>query len=94
VSEAECEAFLQNKIANRFNQIEKKVVQSKVCIYTVTSDSYFVVDELPDFPEVLVASACSGHGFKHSAGLGEGIAEKVLGKKPGFDLEVFKWKSF
>lgn len=94
VSEAECEDFIQNKITNRFNHIEKKVVQSKVCIYTVTSDSYFVVDELPDFPEVLVASACSGHGFKHSAGLGEGIADKILGKKPRFDLEVFGWKGF
>ena len=94
VSEAECEEFIQNKIANRFNHIEKKVVQSKVCIYTVTSDSYFVVDELPDFPEVLVGSACSGHGFKHSSGLGEGIADKILGKKPRFDLEVFKWKEY
>lgn len=94
VSEAECEDFIQNKITNRFNHIEKKVVQSKVCIYTVTSDSYFVVDELPDFPEVLVASACSGHGFKHSAGLGEGIADKILGKKPRFDLEVFGWKAY
>ncbi|MCL6260082.1 N-methyl-L-tryptophan oxidase [Aquiflexum sp. TKW24L] len=94
VSEAEQSDFIQNKIANRFYHIEKKVVQSKVCIYTVTSDSYFVVDELPDFPEVLVASACSGHGFKHSAGLGEGIAAKILGKKAGFDLGVFGWREY
>jgi sarcosine oxidase len=94
VSTAESENFIQNKIANRFNHIEKKVVQSQVCIYTVTSDSYFVVDELPDFPEVLVASACSGHGFKHSAGLGEGIADKILGKKPRFDLEVLGFRDY
>ena len=94
VSDAECGDFIQNKIADRLNHIEKKVVQSKVCIYTVTSDSYFVVDELPDFPEVLVASACSGHGFKHSAGLGEAIADKILEKETRFDLGVFGWKDY
>jgi sarcosine oxidase len=28
---------------------------------------------------VTVVSACSGHGFKHSAALGEAIADKVAG---------------
>ncbi|MFD2201735.1 N-methyl-L-tryptophan oxidase [Shivajiella indica] len=92
VSKEEEEKFLLEKIANRFNLIEKKVIESKVCIYTVTPDSYFVVDSLPDFPEVMVASACSGHGFKHSAGLGEAIADKLLGKNTRFDLSPFKWK--
>lgn len=85
--------FLEEKIAGRFNHLEKQVIQSKVCIYTVTPDSYFVVDEMPDFPEVMVASACSGHGFKHSAGLGEAIAAKILGHAPRFDLSPFAWKN-
>lgn len=84
--------FLEEKIAGRFNQLEKQVLQSKVCIYTVTPDSYFVVDEIPDFPEVMVASACSGHGFKHSAGLGEAIALSLLGKVPEISLSAFSWK--
>jgi sarcosine oxidase len=83
--------FLAEKIADRFNHVEKNIFQSKVCIYTVTQDSYFVVDELPDFPEVLVASACSGHGFKHSAGLGEAITAKILGEPLLFNLEKFRW---
>lgn len=85
--------FLQEKIADRFNHVEKKIIQSKVCIYTVTQDSYFVVDELPDFPEVLVASACSGHGFKHSAALGEAISAKILGRPPLFSLDKFNWRN-
>jgi sarcosine oxidase len=86
--------FLEDKIADRFNHLDKKVLQSKVCIYTVTQDSYFVVDELPDFPEVLVASACSGHGFKHSAGLGEAIAAKLMGKSLIFPINNFGWKYY
>jgi sarcosine oxidase len=40
---------------------------------------------------VLIVSACSGHGFKHSAGLGEAIAEQVLGRASshGLDLQPF-----
>jgi sarcosine oxidase len=85
-------AFIQDKIAHRFNHLKKEVLASKVCIYTVTPDSYFVIDELPDFPEVLVASACSGHGFKHSAGLGEALADKLLNKLTKFELMPFQWK--
>ncbi|WP_194975412.1 N-methyl-L-tryptophan oxidase [Aquiflexum lacus] len=92
VSPDEDSLFIKEKIANRFNHIEKKVLQSKVCIYTVTQDSYFVVDELPDFPEVMVASACSGHGFKHSAALGEAISGKILEKSILFSLDKFAWQ--
>ncbi|EKB50857.1 N-methyl-L-tryptophan oxidase [Cecembia lonarensis] len=92
VTEEEQMAFIEEKIAGRFNLLDKQVLQSKVCIYTVTPDSYFVIDELPDFPEVLIASACSGHGFKHSAGLGEGIADHILGKNTKIDLKAFSWK--
>jgi sarcosine oxidase len=28
---------------------------------------------------VTIVSACSGHGFKHSAGLGDAIAARLLG---------------
>lgn len=92
VTAEEQASFLEEKIAGRFNHLERKVLQSKVCIYTVTADSYFVVDALPDFPEVMVASACSGHGFKHSAGLGEAIAQSLLGKKPIVSLLPFSWE--
>jgi len=90
VSLEEENAFLKEKISNRFNHLKKEVIQSKVCIYTVTPDSYFVVDDMPDFPEVLVASACSGHGFKHSAGLGEAIAERLLEREARFSLNPFR----
>lgn len=92
VTDEEQSLFLEEKIKGRFNGLGAEVHRSKVCIYTVTDESYFVVDELPDFPEVLMASACSGHGFKHSAGLGEAIAQKLLDRKTDLDLSPFRWK--
>jgi sarcosine oxidase len=91
ISPEEVAKFLINKIGKRFNGLKSSVERSKTCIYTMTPDSYFVVDRLPDFPEVLVASACSGHGFKHSAGLGEAIAMDLLGKASTRPLDAFKW---
>ena len=43
----------------------------------------FIIDRHPDFQRVIIASPCSGHGFKHSAGVGELLAEMVTdGRKP------------
>ena len=36
----------------------------RTCMFTNTPDEHFVIDRLPDTPEILVVSACSGHGFK------------------------------
>ena len=51
---------------------------AKVCMYTNTHDSHFIVDRLVDHPNVVVASACSGHGFKFSSVIGEILADLVV----------------
>ena len=93
VSVEEQQHFIREKIAGRLNFVTPEVKESKVCIYTMTEDSYFVVDALPDFPEVIVASPCSGHGFKHSAGLGEAIAQRLIHGISKIDLGSFSWKN-
>ena len=42
-----------------------------------------------DSERVWFASACSGHGFKHSAAVGEALAQKALGEEPTVDLRPF-----
>ena len=46
------------------------------CLYTTTPDSNFVIDVHPDNDRIMITSPCSGHGFKHSAAIGEALAEK------------------
>jgi sarcosine oxidase len=53
-------------------------LDAKVCMYTNTHDANFIVDRLPDDPNVVIASACSGHGFKFSSVIGEILADLVL----------------
>ena len=69
--------------------------ESQVCLYTNTPDLHFVIDEHPAHPgRVVVVSACSGHGFKFAAAIGEIVGDLVSGAKPRFDLSMFRMKRF
>ena len=43
---------------------------------------------------VLVVSACSGHGFKHSAGIGEAVAAELAGAGGTVDLSTLRPRTF
>jgi sarcosine oxidase len=60
-----------------------------VCMYTNTPDEHFILDYHPSFPQVLIASPCSGHGFKFSPVIGEIAATCLNGGTPPFDLRLF-----
>lgn len=47
----------------------------KTCMYTMTPDEDFVIDRLPSDPRIVVASACSGHGYKFASVIGEVLAD-------------------
>ncbi len=60
-----------------------------VCMYTNTPDEHFWIDRDPRNSQVLIASACSGHGFKFSPVVGEILADLAQCKPPRFDLSLF-----
>ncbi|WP_158281074.1 FAD-dependent oxidoreductase [Promicromonospora sp. AC04] len=53
--------------------------EAAACLYTMTPDRRFVLGALPGRPEVIVAAACSGHGFKFGPAIGEAVADLVAG---------------
>jgi len=63
---------------------------SAVCLYTTTPDAHFLLDFHPDHPQVLLASLCSGHGFKFSSAFGEILADLLLAGRSRFDLSLFR----
>lgn len=48
---------------------------ASTCIYTNTPDHDFVVDLLPNHPNIAIAAGFSGHGFKFSIGIGKALAD-------------------
>jgi len=89
VAEVERDSMRQRHVLPRFQAPGARCTDARACLYTVTPDHGFVVDRLPGWPGVHVASACSGHGFKHSAALGEALAQQVLDLPERLDLRSF-----
>jgi sarcosine oxidase len=70
------------------------VRSATVCLYTNTPDEHFVIGRHPKHPQVILASPCSGHGFKFSPAIGEIAGCLLEGKKPPFDLSLFQPERF
>jgi sarcosine oxidase len=62
---------------------------SEVCLYTNAPDEHFVIGRHPSQPAVIVASPCSGHGFKFASAIGEVLADLATEREPKFDLSLF-----
>ncbi len=65
---------------------------SRVCPYTNTPDEHFLLDLHPDHPEVVLASACSGHGFKFGPAAGEIVADLALTGERDAVPARFHWR--
>ena len=94
VSEAETQAMYDQFIAPNFVGIGPECVKSVVCLYTMTPNGDFIIDHHPTYPDVFLASACSGHGFKHSAAVGQILAELALDGQTEFSIEPFRLSNF
>src|SRR5262249_6177072 len=65
-------------------------LHAETCLYTNTPDEHFVLGPLPDHPNVVVGSVCSGHGFKFGPLTGRLLAELALEGRttvPEFECE-------
>ncbi len=90
----EIDAMYREVVEPHFPGLSPICLKTVTCLYTVTPDSGFVIDRSTRNPNVLIASACSGHGFKHSAALGEAIAESILDGRSRLELSPFELSRF
>ncbi len=84
--EAELLGILERYIPDGVGPIRR----SAVCMYTNTADEDFILDRHPAEPRVVIASPCSGHGFKFSVLIGEICADLATDRRPRFDLAPFR----
>ncbi|MFJ4143904.1 N-methyl-L-tryptophan oxidase [Pseudomonas sp. NPDC089734] len=94
ISTEEEQDMFQTQVNGKIAGLTPRVVKSSVCAYTVTPDYHFIIDDHPRLKNVTVVSACSGHGFKHSAGLGLALAQRCVHGKSDVDLSAFSLKRF
>jgi len=94
VEAGEPRALYERLLSVRLPGLSSRCLRTARCLYTVTPDANFVIDDHPDLPGVLLVSPCSGHGFKHSAGVGEAIAQRVTTGTSDADLSPFRLDRF
>ena len=86
----EAETLKMRALLRRFlPDLASAPARSEVCIYTNTPDEHFVLDWHPKHREVLIVSACSGHGFKFSPVIGECAAALLCGETPSVSIDFF-----
>lgn len=64
------------------------------CLFTNTPDEHFVLDVLPSHPDVIVASPCSGHGFKFASVVGEILADLAIDGGTRHDIALHRLGRF
>lgn len=77
VDPAEARGMHQNHVVGRLAGLGDEAIKSAACLYTQTPDSDFLIGSPAADSPIVLLSACSGHGFKHSAGVGELVAEHL-----------------
>jgi len=65
------------------------VRQLKTCIYTHSPDEDFILDRHPLYPQIVLASPCSGHGFKFASVIGEVLADLATEGATPHDISRF-----
>lgn len=88
------ERALRQALEAFFPDADGELLALRTCMFTNTPDEHFILDRLPDFEEVIVASPCSGHGFKFSSAIGEILATMAQGQPSPFDLSPFALSRF
>ena len=89
VTPAEIADLHQRLTVQRLRGTSERSLRADVCMYTVTRDEHFIIDFHPDSRRVVMASPCSGHGFKHSAAIGETLVQMALDGGASFDVSGF-----
>jgi sarcosine oxidase len=76
-------AFMAGLVGDRFGS-----PRTTTCLYTLTADRDFVVDRLPDHPNICVGLGAA-HGFKFAAWFGRTLASLATGAQVGPELAPF-----
>ena len=85
---AEDEEALRKGVCDFFPLADRSLLASNTCLFTNTPDANFIIDHVPSMDNVMVCSACSGHGFKLSSGVGELVASMILDRGQIMDQDT------
>jgi sarcosine oxidase len=91
VSSDDEEAMFRRHVAPHLRGVTLPCVKASACFYTFNQQpkGKFIIGAHPTAKNVTLLSPCSGHGFKHSAAIGEAVAQAIIGESPRSDVSLF-----
>ncbi len=84
-------AFLRDRIPGACGTAPE-LLDTRVCLYTNTSDHHFLLDLHQNHRNVVVVSACSGHGFKLSPAMGHAAADLATRATTDLPIAFLGWR--
>jgi sarcosine oxidase len=88
------ETLVRAAVAEHLPAANGRLIRAKTCLYTRTCDDDFIIDHLPEAPQIVVASPCSGHGFKFAPTIGGVLADLVTKGATTHDISRFALARF
>ena len=82
------------RIVSDYMDVQPAFNYAAVCMYTNTPDENFIIDFHPGNKNIIIASPCSGHGFKFSSFTGKILSDMAIGNKINLDLSPFRINRF
>jgi sarcosine oxidase len=83
-----CLDNLTRFLAERIPEFLGPQLYTKPCLYTLTPDRNFILDKLPDHPNIAVAVG-AGHGYKFAALFGRILSDLTLHNSTPFPIQAF-----
>jgi sarcosine oxidase len=91
---ADDEALIRAALESHLPAANGPLADSKTCLYTITPDRDFIIDHMPGAPQIIIASPCSGHGFKFAPVIGEILTDLVTDGVTEHDISRFALARF
>ena len=70
------------------------LMSTRRCLYTLTPEKHFIVDQHPDHPQVVIGAGFSGHGFKFTTLMGKMLADLAVDGATPHHTSLFKVTRF
>jgi sarcosine oxidase len=87
-------AVIRSVLKAHLPDADGPLAAARTCLYTMAPDGDFILDRLPTCPRIIVASPCSGHGFKFAPIIGEILADLAVTGRTDHDISRFSLQRF
>lgn len=67
-----------------------RVIEAVTCRYTMAPDEHFIIDRHPAHAQIVLASPCSGHGFKFGSVIGRILADLATYGRTAYLIDRFQ----